>query len=89
MNYNEALQSSLEMQEEIYQLCQKYNMEIVVLTEQDVYATLVRSGVNARKSERLAKEFWGDEDFRNGIIANFDTYDNVVGLIDWNIVNKD
>jgi hypothetical protein len=49
----------------------------------------VRSGIDARKSERLAKEFWGDEDFRNGIIANFDTYDNVVGLIDWNIVNKD
>jgi len=87
MSYND--ESSIEMQEELYQICQKYNIEIVVLTEQDVFATLVRSGIATRKSERLAKEFWGDEDFRNGIIANFDTYDNVVGLIDWDIVNKD
>jgi hypothetical protein len=89
MSYKDAKESSIEMQEELYQICQKYNIELLVLTEQDVFATLVRSGIATRKSERLAKKFWEDEDFRNGVIVNIDTTDDIIGLIDWDIVNAE
>ena len=87
MSYNN--ESSIEMQEELYQICQKYNIELLVITEQDVFATLVRSGIATRKSERLAKAFWADEDFRNGVLVNIDTNDDIIGLIDWDIVNAE